>query len=117
MGVLGVQLVLQPKFEEAFTDFGVALSKMSLIAIQNARWLRGENPGASFPMWPATILGIGLLIGVLGATGASLRGPRIALWLLFALGVFVLLMLSTAYGLPLIAMQQSLEASGPAGTP
>jgi hypothetical protein len=108
LGVLGVQLVLEPKIEQYFADFGAALPRVTLSAIHNARWLQGRTLGASFPMWPAAVLALAVLIGVLATTGASRRGPRVTLWLLFALGVLVLLMLAAAYGLPLMAMKASL---------
>lgn len=107
--VLGVQLVLEPKIEQYFADFGAALPRVTVSAIQNAHWLQGRTLGASFPMWPAAVLALAVLIGVLATTGASRRGPRVMLWMLFVTGVLVLLLLAATYGLPITAMQRSLE--------
>jgi len=40
-----------PKFEEIFTDFGVALPGLTMGLIRVSRWFAGTNPGQEVPGW------------------------------------------------------------------
>jgi type IV pilus assembly protein PilC len=40
-----------PKFEEIFTDFGVALPALTVWLINTSRWFAGSNPGQQIPGW------------------------------------------------------------------
>ncbi|MEL7472563.1 MAG: type II secretion system F family protein [Planctomycetota bacterium] len=44
-----IMLFIIPKFEEIFTDFGVALPGLTLGLINASRWVAGANPGQSVP--------------------------------------------------------------------
>ncbi|NUQ67007.1 MAG: type II secretion system F family protein [Phycisphaerales bacterium] len=44
-----------PKFEEIFTDFGVALPALTMGLIRVSRWFAGTNPGQEIPGWLISI--------------------------------------------------------------
>lgn len=48
----GIMVFIIPKFEEIFTDFGVALPKLTVWLISASRWVAGTNPGQQIPGWP-----------------------------------------------------------------
>jgi type IV pilus assembly protein PilC len=45
----GIMIFIIPKFEEIFTDFGVALPSLTRWLINTSRWFAGSNPGQSIP--------------------------------------------------------------------
>jgi len=45
----GIMVFIIPKFEEIFTDFGVALPWLTTQLIQTSRWFAGTNPGQQIP--------------------------------------------------------------------
>ncbi len=47
----GIMVFIIPKFEEIFTDFGVALPALTVWLINTSRWFAGSNPGQQIPGW------------------------------------------------------------------
>jgi len=47
----GIMIFIIPKFEEIFTDFGVALPLLTRLLINSSRWFAGTNVGQSIPGW------------------------------------------------------------------
>jgi type IV pilus assembly protein PilC len=47
----GIMIFIIPKFEEIFTDFGVALPFLTRWLINSSRWFAGTNVGQSIPGW------------------------------------------------------------------
>jgi type IV pilus assembly protein PilC len=45
----GIMIFIIPKFEEIFTDFGVALPALTRWLMATSRWFAGTNPGQAFP--------------------------------------------------------------------
>ncbi len=45
----GIMVFIIPKFEEIFTDFGVALPWLTMKLITTSRWFAGQNPGQQIP--------------------------------------------------------------------
>lgn len=46
-----IMVVIIPKFEEIFRDFGVALPGLTRMLINISRWMAGNNVGQSVPGW------------------------------------------------------------------
>jgi type IV pilus assembly protein PilC len=47
----GIMVFIIPKFEEIFTDFGVALPALTVWLITTSRWFAGTNPGQAMAGW------------------------------------------------------------------
>lgn len=47
----GIMVFIIPKFEEIFTDFGVALPWLTQWLINTSRWVAGTNPGQTIGGW------------------------------------------------------------------
>jgi len=109
MLVLGVQVGLGPKFEQIFTDFGVALSGLTQAAIVGSRWLRGTNPGQLFPLWPLAGVGISLILAGCHVASRRNRFATVVLALLAVVGFLTFTLLVVAYHHPLQTMIQSLQ--------
>jgi len=45
----GIMVFIIPRFEEIFTDFGVALPWLTMKLITTSRWFAGQNPGQQIP--------------------------------------------------------------------
>src|SRR5262249_8868029 len=46
-----IMVFIIPKFEEIFTDFGVALPALTRWLINTSRWVAGNRPDQSVPGW------------------------------------------------------------------
>jgi type IV pilus assembly protein PilC len=51
----GIMVFIIPKFEEIFTDFGVALPWLTTKLIQSSRWVAGTIPNQKIPGWPIVL--------------------------------------------------------------
>lgn len=110
--LLAVGMVIVPKYEEIFRDFGLQLSWGTAAAIRFARWLWGDNPG----QW---IAGVFLIIplGMIALGGLSILALRPSTRLLVivlavaAFAVSMLLLSATILSLfsDTTAMTQSLQ--------
>jgi len=109
LAVLVAQLFAAPRFAEIFTDFGVDLPGLTLLALGNARWLGGGQPGQAYPMWPATVFALALLIGGSAAAGPQNHGSRMVLHGLSLLGLLGVIALVVAYAQPLVGLQAALK--------
>lgn len=45
----GIMIIIIPRFEEIFSDFGVALPALTRWLINTSRWVAGKNPGQQIP--------------------------------------------------------------------
>lgn len=51
-----IMVVIIPKFEEIFTDFGVELPALTLWLVNTSRWMAGSNPGQTIPGFVFVVL-------------------------------------------------------------
>src|SRR6185295_9924928 len=51
----GIMVFIIPRFEEIFTDFGVALPWLTKKLIQTSRWVAGTIPNQKIPGWPVVL--------------------------------------------------------------
>jgi len=107
-----VLLMIVPKHEQIFRDFGVELPGITRALIFLSQSLRADNPGQRFSLlWPGIVL---WLIAVAGATYLCSRHPRAwpaATFLVLAVLSWALGALATliALQLPLSSMTRSLQ--------
>ncbi|MEM7517890.1 MAG: type II secretion system F family protein, partial [Planctomycetota bacterium] len=50
-----IMVLIIPKFEEIFADFGVELPAITVWLIDTSRWVAGGQAGQSFPGWPIVL--------------------------------------------------------------
>jgi len=118
--VLGLALlVLGPKYERIFTDFGVELPGLTLLFVNGARWLAGTQSGQSVPGWPIAA-GALVVLTLACSTLAACRPTRslglglLSLLIFSAVAAFFLAVV--AYVLPLTKLIESMQQSAPAST-
>lgn len=58
----GIMIFIIPKFEEIFTDFGVALPVLTRLLINSSRWFAGTNVGQSLPGWAIVLPAVPLVV-------------------------------------------------------
>jgi type IV pilus assembly protein PilC len=58
----GIMIFIIPKFEEIFTDFGVALPFLTRWLINTSRWFAGTNICQSLPGWAIVLPAIPLIV-------------------------------------------------------
>lgn len=56
--LVGIMLLIIPKFEEIFTDFEIELPGLTQGLITTSRWVAGTNPGQEIPGWVFLVFGI-----------------------------------------------------------
>jgi hypothetical protein len=114
IAIVFVALLIMPKFEEIYADFGVALSPMSRTIVAASQALRGA--GQAFPMvWPALVV---LLLAFAGAwmmvQQPRMRAQGFALVLLLIVAPVILgIVLVVGMYIPMVEMIESMQASRP----
>jgi len=56
--LVGIMLLIIPKFEEIFLDFEIELPALTQGLINTSRWVAGTNAGAVVPGWAILVFGI-----------------------------------------------------------
>jgi hypothetical protein len=105
-------LLVVPKFEAVFNDFGVNLPWISVAVINFSRWFSGANPGQVIP--GALIIDVPYILAFVVPVIMLVYGPnrRIGRLLLRTLVVFTLALLVTmalSMAFPWIAMKEALS--------
>ncbi len=55
--LVGIMLLIIPKFEEIFLDFEIELPALTQGLINTSRWVAGTNAGATIPGWAILVFG------------------------------------------------------------
>jgi type II secretory pathway component PulF len=112
LGIVVVMLVMVPKFEEIFRDFGVGLPWFARVVIGASQWLSGSNPGQTLP----GVMFIGplllLLFVALAALGVNSRTRLLAIILLGAMCVLGVALFAAGFAsiqAAMSSMTQSLQ--------
>jgi len=53
----GIMLLIIPKFEEIFVDFGIELPWLTQMLINTSRWVAGSNASGGIPGWAIMVFG------------------------------------------------------------
>ncbi|MEL7471763.1 MAG: hypothetical protein AAGK04_00475 [Planctomycetota bacterium] len=108
---LGLMLVT-PRMEAVFTDFGVALPVLAIAAINASRWLRGADGGLAGVWLVGPLYLVAFLVPVMVACAKPRSsGPRLLLLLLaLACGLGVLFV-AVAIGAPYLRLLEALAES------
>lgn len=59
--LVGIMLLIIPKFEEIFLDFGIELPALTQGLINTSRWVAGSNAGTIIPGWAILVFGFPIL--------------------------------------------------------
>ncbi len=84
----GIMIFIIPRFEEIFTDFGVALPALTVWLIETSRWVAGTNPGQQIPGAVFILLGIPFAFVFWKLIRAAGPGKAATDWMILKLPIF-----------------------------
>jgi len=109
LGVAIMLLVVTPRMEAVFTDFGVALPILAVAAIDASRWLRGAGGGVPGAVVAGPVYLLMLIAPVAWAALAPRsKAPRAALLVLALVCAAGLLFLAIAIGAPYLRLLEAI---------